>query len=109
MRWRCRGATCMRGLIHDGGRQGVLLGDGQSPPAIAHPRAMARCTGLTNLYSFTATYPFYPYPSLILDGANPQSGLNLSDNALYGTTANGGSSGNGTVFSISFQPQLTIP
>jgi len=34
--------------------------------------------------------------------------LNLSGNAFYGTTANGGSSGNGTVFSISFQPQLTI-
>jgi uncharacterized repeat protein (TIGR03803 family) len=34
------------------------------------------------------------------DGANPQAGLTLSGNVLYGTTAQGGSSGLGTVFSL---------
>ena len=47
-------------------------------------------TGFTNLYSFTGGS----------DGSGP-SGLILSGNALYGTTV-------GTLFSISFQPQLTI-
>ena len=42
------------------------------------------------------------------DGANPSAGLILSGNTLYGTTAYGGSSGNGTVFSLSFAPHLTI-
>ena len=47
------------------------------------------------------------------DGANPYAGLILSGNTLYGTTANGGGSGNGTVFSLSLPsvsapPQLTI-
>jgi uncharacterized repeat protein (TIGR03803 family) len=32
----------------------------------------------------------------------------LSGNTLYGTASGGGSSGNGTVFSISFRPELTI-
>ncbi len=32
----------------------------------------------------------------------------LSGNTLYGTAENGGSSGNGTVFSLSFAPRLTI-
>ena len=35
------------------------------------------------------------------DGANPQAGLFLSGNTLYGTTQYGGSSGNGTVFVVS--------
>jgi len=35
------------------------------------------------------------------DGADPESRLVLSSNTLYGTTRRGGSSGNGTVFSIS--------
>ena len=34
------------------------------------------------------------------DGAFPQAGLTLSGNVLYGTTPNGGSSGNGTVFQL---------
>jgi uncharacterized repeat protein (TIGR03803 family) len=34
--------------------------------------------------------------------------LILSSNTLYGTAYGGGSSGNGTVFSLSFPPQLTI-
>src|SRR5207247_4674528 len=48
------------------------------------------------------------YPFTNSDGANPYAGLFLSGNILYGTAANGGSSGFGTVFSLSFRPQLTI-
>jgi uncharacterized repeat protein (TIGR03803 family) len=47
-------------------------------------------SGFTNLYSFSGGN----------DGANPQAGLILSGNTLYGTTANGGSSGSGTVFAV---------
>jgi uncharacterized repeat protein (TIGR03803 family) len=47
-------------------------------------------TGFTNLYSFTDGS----------DGARPRAGLILSGNNLYGTAADGGSSGYGTVFAI---------
>jgi len=63
-------------------------------------------TGFTTLYSFTEVPPF-PGPYTNSDGANPIS-LILSDNTLYGTATAGGTSGNGTVFSIFLQPQLTI-
>jgi uncharacterized repeat protein (TIGR03803 family) len=66
-------------------------------------------TGFTNLYSFTAISGFSSTNS---DGADPQAGLILSGNTLYGTAYWGGSSGNGTVFSLSLgsvsAPQLTI-
>src|SRR5260221_7041137 len=45
-------------------------------------------SGFTNLYSFTGGN----------DGSAPYAGLILSSNTLYGTTAFGGSSDNGTVF-----------
>ena len=47
-------------------------------------------TGFTNLHSFNLT-----------DGGNPETGLVLSGNTLYGTTFAGGSLGKGTVFTIS--------
>src|SRR6266576_829980 len=56
-------------------------------------------TGFTNLYSFTAN-PF----GTNSDGAYPISGLILSSNTLYGTARFGGSSGNGTVFSVPLAP-----
>ena len=40
-------------------------------------------------------------PGTNSDGANPYAGLILSGNTLYGTARYGGSSGDGTVFSIS--------
>ena len=53
----------------------------------------------TTLHSFTSGK----------DGATPFAGVILSGNTLYGTTYEGGSSGNGTVFSLSLpRPQLTI-
>jgi uncharacterized repeat protein (TIGR03803 family) len=54
-------------------------------------------TGFTTLHSFN-------YESA---GGGP-GGLVLSGNALYGPTETYGSSGNGTVFRLSFAPQLTI-
>jgi uncharacterized repeat protein (TIGR03803 family) len=62
-------------------------------------------TGFTNLHSFTGGSG---------DGAGPYGGLILSGNTLYGTTYSGGSSGNGTVFSLTLgsvsapPPLLTI-
>jgi len=64
-------------------------------------------SGFTNLYSFSAT-PKYPAPQINSDGVNPSGGLVLWGNTLYGTAASGGSSANGTVFSLSFRPRLTI-
>ena len=64
-------------------------------------------TGFTNLHSFTAPRCCHRYRNS--DGANPHAGLILSGNTLYGTAYDGGSSGNGTVFSLSLPPpQLTI-
>jgi len=48
-------------------------------------------TGFANIYSFTGGN----------DGANPAARLLLSGSTLYGTAANSGSLGNGTVFSVS--------
>jgi uncharacterized repeat protein (TIGR03803 family) len=64
-------------------------------------------TGFTILHKFTATSGILSTNS---DGANPYAGLILSGNALFGTTLNGGSSGSGTVFSLSLpsNPNLTI-
>ena len=60
----------------------------------------------TTLHSFTATSAHTNS-----DGANPLAGLIISGNTLYGTAYRGGSSGNGTVFSLSLgsvsAPQLT--
>jgi uncharacterized repeat protein (TIGR03803 family) len=66
-------------------------------------------TGFHTLYTFAELPPF-PGPYTNSDGGNPKS-LILSGNTLYGTTLYGGSSGYGTVFSISLPvspPQLTI-
>src|SRR5450759_1421993 len=64
-------------------------------------------TGFTTLYSFTELDQDYSTNS---DGAAPQAGLILSGNTLYGTAGWGGSSGKGTVFSLSLAsgPQLNI-
>ena len=58
-------------------------------------------TGFTVLHSFTAASGANSTNS---DGASPQARLILSGNTLYGTTYKGGSSGDGTVFSLSFPP-----
>ncbi len=63
-------------------------------------------TSFTILHSFMATSGVSSTNS---DGTLPSSGLILSDNTLYGTAARGGTSGAGTVFSLTLPPpQLTI-
>jgi len=57
-------------------------------------------TGFTNLHSFTAVSTNSSGVYTNGDGANPQAGLILWSNTLYGTAANGGGSGGGTVFAI---------
>src|SRR5262245_34229495 len=57
--------------------------------AIAMPMNQLEAQVFTILHSFQGP-----------EGANP-SGLVLSSNTLYGTTFNGGPSGNGTVFELS--------
>jgi uncharacterized repeat protein (TIGR03803 family) len=63
--------------------------------------------GFTTLYSFAAGSGSIPYLTNS-DGAYPGAGLILSGNTLYGTALYGGISTVGTVFSLSFRPQLTI-
>src|SRR5438552_1372277 len=53
----------------------------------------------TVLHSFTATGASSPHTNS--DGANPRAGLIISGNTLYGTANGCGSSGFGTVFSLS--------
>jgi uncharacterized repeat protein (TIGR03803 family) len=60
-------------------------------------------TNFATLYSFTATSA----PSFTNnDGASPNASLLLLNNLLYGTTAQGGTSGQGNVFSVSSVPSL---
>src|SRR5271154_29691 len=54
-----------------------------------------------NLYSFTTVVPNSSYTIYSnSDGADPQAGLLLSGDTLLGTTSQGGSGGNGTVFAV---------
>ena len=72
-------------------------------------------TGFTVLHAFTAeTWNSATSSYINSDGASPSAGLVLSANTLYGTAQVGGSSGAGTVFSLSLGtvtitlPRLTI-
>src|SRR5580658_8863038 len=56
--------------------------------------------GFTNIHSFTASATNSLGSYTNSDGANPSGGLILSGNALFGTTANGGTGGSGTVFRV---------
>ena len=67
-------------------------------------------TDFTTIYSFTTLsqiYYNYNYHEVNSDGANPYGGLTLSGNTLYGTASNGGTNGDGTVFSISLALVVT--
>jgi uncharacterized repeat protein (TIGR03803 family) len=61
-------------------------------------------TGFTNLYSFTALTS-----SANTDGANSKAGLILSNDVLYGTAVNGGSSHAGTVFALNLNTSTSTP
>jgi uncharacterized repeat protein (TIGR03803 family) len=61
------------------------------------PAGRVSAQAFTTLYSFTATSgPLYTNS----DGANPEAGLILSGNTLYGTAFSGGSVGYGAVFKV---------
>jgi len=68
-------------------------------------------TGFTVLHTFTPTV-YGTIDGLPVDtnsdGTYPDGTLTLSGNTLYGTASHGGTNGQGTVFSIFIQPQLTI-
>src|SRR6266576_2443791 len=85
------GANPYAGLILSGNTLYGTAGRGGSSGRGTIFAVNTNGTGFTSLHSFTGSS----------DGANPQAGLVLSDNTLYGTTQ-------GTVFSLSFAPQLTI-
>jgi len=66
-------------------------------------------SGFTNVYGFTTLASCCP--SMNNDGATPHDGLFSSGKTLYGTAEAGGTSGYGTIFSMSLpftRPQLTI-
>jgi uncharacterized repeat protein (TIGR03803 family) len=67
-------------------------------------------TGFAVLHNFKVTTgreSHFPYSVINSDGSFPNS-LILSGNILYGTALEGGDAGNGTIFSMTFLPQLTI-
>jgi uncharacterized repeat protein (TIGR03803 family) len=57
-------------------------------------------TGFASVYNFAAG-------TTNATGTGP-NGLILSGNTLYGTTVKGGSAGNGSVFSLSVSPRLSV-
>ncbi len=86
------GATSSGGA----GNSGTLYSLGLAPPA----------TAPTTLYSFTATTGAN---QTNLDGANPNPGLVLTENVLYGTARYGGTNGYGTVFAFPLPGAPAIP
>jgi uncharacterized repeat protein (TIGR03803 family) len=61
-------------------------------------------SGFTNLHTFAAGTPIETNEDGIIysntEGINPNAGLILVGNILYGTAVNGGSAGEGTVFAL---------
>jgi uncharacterized repeat protein (TIGR03803 family) len=97
------GANLFAGLILSGGTlYGAAYGGGASGNGTVFA-INTNGTGFTLLHSFGALIN-----DTNSDGANPFGGLTISGNALYGTTYTGGSDGNGTLFSLTFTPQLSI-
>ena len=103
------GALPLSGLILSGNTlYGTASGGGSSGSGTVFA-LHTNGTGFKTLHSFAPSSTNSSGIYTNGGGANPSAGLILSGNTLYGTTGNGGSSGNGTVFSISFPPpQLTI-
>jgi uncharacterized repeat protein (TIGR03803 family) len=93
------------GLILSGNTlYGTVPGNGGYPGTVFAVNTDG--TGFMNLHNFTSSsgYPYYTNS----DGLFPEGSLILSGNTLYGTASEGGSGGSGTVFSLTFTPQLTI-
>jgi uncharacterized repeat protein (TIGR03803 family) len=98
------GAYPVAGLVQ--GRNGYLYGTTCGTVFAVNTNG----TGFTTLYRFSAGGANSSGVYTNSDGANPRAGLILAGNTLYGTTSAGGSSGNGTVFSLMLPgpPRLTI-
>ena len=104
------GVAPYAGLVLSGNTlYGTATGGGTSPGDGTVFAVHTDGTGFTNLHTFT---PISGGPSYSnSDGAHPYGGLVLSGNTLYGTALDGGTSGKGVVFSLSFPPpppQLNI-
>jgi uncharacterized repeat protein (TIGR03803 family) len=54
----------------------------------------------TNLHTFAISYSSFNTPITNSDGVNPQAGMTVSGNFLYGTTESGGHNSLGTIFRI---------
>jgi uncharacterized repeat protein (TIGR03803 family) len=93
------GADPCAGLILSGNiLYGTAAGGGSSGSGTVFA-VNTNGTGFTTLYNFSDGS----------DGANPDGGLILSGNILYGTASRGDSSGSGTVFSVTLPaPPLSI-
>ncbi len=92
------GANPVASLVWDssGNLFGTTWGGGASGDGTVFELAAGSGT-ITTLASFNWT-----------NGANPQAGLvQDSSGNLFGTTAHGGASGDGTVFEVSFTPSIT--
>jgi uncharacterized repeat protein (TIGR03803 family) len=108
---RSDGANPQAGLILSGN---TLYGTGSSGGTWGNGTVFqvnTDGTGFETLYSFTArtgSSPPFGFGTNS-DGANPDAGLILSGNTLYGTASDGGTLDWGTVFSLSLPlPQLAI-
>ena len=88
------GAIPIGNLILSGNTLYGTAGYGGSSGAGTVFRLNTDGTSFTNLYSLNGSS----------DGTRPYAGLILSGNTLYGTAFTGGSSGNGTIFSINLAP-----
>jgi uncharacterized repeat protein (TIGR03803 family) len=98
------GAYVFAGLISAGNTlYGIASSGGSSRSGTAFA-LNTNGTSFTNFYTFSGD----DSNSINRDGYSPVAALILSNNILYGTAEYGGSTGNGTVFSISFAPQLAI-
>ncbi|MGA2686009.1 MAG: choice-of-anchor tandem repeat GloVer-containing protein [Verrucomicrobiota bacterium] len=81
----------------DGTLYGVATSGGSGASGVVF-RIQTNGTGFTVIKNFPLTNSVTGTNS---DGAGPLAGLILSGSTLYGTTGSGGSSGQGTVFSLS--------
>jgi len=60
----------------------------------------ANGSNFTTLHNFNTFSNTFSDGEVNSDGADPQAGLVLSGNTLYGTTSEGGNGGSGTIFSV---------
>ena len=97
------GANPRAGLIFNGNTlYGTTISGGVSSNGVVF-KINTDGTGFTVLKHFPALIN-----GINSDGANPFAGLILNGNTLYGTTAGGGSSGVGVVFSLTVPPEILV-